>query len=374
MEIFLRNWYDKFLSEVSRTKKLRVISPFVKEQIVRKLQLQFDFKNFELITRFNLRDFASNVSSLDALKFSVEQGASVYGIRELHSKIYLFDNRSAIITSANLTSGGLVNNYECGIYITDTSTIKNLQSYFNDLLIVAGQELSVNQCNEWHLQLTQVKIYNTDVPSLPDFGSSKIKVDKNKNYYIKFFGTSKNRVPFTFATKEVIERALCHYACGFSKSKKPRQIQDGDIIYMARMTNNPCDYAIFGKAEAIKFVDGRDEASEAEIIERPWKKEWPIYLRVTNPIFMDGTMGDCVLLYDLIKALEYESFPSTKNRYEKGERNISVSRSLSQQAYVKLTTKAVEWLEPKFQEALNRMGKVDDVFIETLPKTKIDFP
>ena len=261
MELYLRNWYDKFLEELTHTTKLKVVSPFVKEQVIRKVQGQFDFDNFELITRFNLRDFASNVSSLEGLKYSVESGASVFGIRELHSKIYLFDNRAAIITSANLTSGGLINNYECGIYLTDTVTIQSLHDYFNELKRIAGEKLSVQQCEDWLQQLTQVEILNTSIPSLPDYGSSAIIVDTERNYYVKFFGTANNRVPLTFTAREEIDRALCHYACGFSKNKKPRQIQDGDIIYMARMTSNPYDYAIFGKAEAIEFVDGRDEAT-----------------------------------------------------------------------------------------------------------------
>jgi len=176
----------------------------------------------------------------------------------------------------------------------------------------------------------------------------------------------------SFESRDEIRRALCHYACGFSENKKPRQIKDGDIIYMARMTKNPRDYAIFGKAEAIGFVDGRDGATDFEIEQRDWKSKWPIYLRVSNPTFIDGTMADCVLLYDLIKALDYESFSSTKKRYENGERNINPYNSLSQQAYVKLTHSAVEWFEPRFQEGLNRIGSVDKKFIESLPQTGTD--
>jgi hypothetical protein len=138
------------------------------------------------------------------------------------------------------------------------------------------------------------------------------------------------------------------------------------------MTENPYDYAIFGKAEAIKFVDGRDKASKKEIEDRDWKKDWPVYLRLSNPIFIDGVMGDCVLLYDLIKSLDYESFPSTKKRYDNGKRNINPYKSLSQQAYVRLTIKAVEWLEPRFQEALNRKGQVDRAYIDGLPQAQID--
>ena len=376
MELHLKNWHDRLLDELKWTKKLRIVSPFVDEKVIRKIQREYDFGNFELITRYNLRDFASKVSSLAGLEFSVEKGAKVYGIKDLHSKIYLFDNRCAIITSSNLTTSGLEHNFECGIFLTDTTIIQNLHDYFNKLKNIADQPLSVDLCKQWRQELkkTEKEIINTKIPSLHDYGApaSQIQIDPTKNYFIKFFGTASERVPLTFTTRKEIERALCHYACGFSKNKKPRQINDGDIIYMARMTNDPKNYAIFGKAEAIKFIDGRDEATKDEIAQRPWKKDWPIYLRIVNPIFIDGTLGDCVLLYDLIKVLDYESFPSTKKRYENGERKINPRQSLSQRAYIKLTTTAVEWLEPRFQEVLNKIGQVDKHFIDSLPQSETE--
>ena len=372
MELYLKNWYDKFLQEIGKTTKLRIVAPFVKEQIVRKIHESFDFENLELITRFNLRDFASNVSDLKSLKFSVANNASVYGIRQLHSKIYIFDDRSAIISSANLTYGGLVSNHECGILLTDKNTVKNILQHFEELKTIAGNPLTLELCDSWEEQLSKMEVVNTSVPALPDYGSASTNIDTKRNYFVKFFGTASNRVSMTFTAREEIDRALCHYACGFSINKKPRQINDGDIIYMARMTENPRDYAIFGKAEAIRFVDGRDQASQLEIEQRPWKSQWPIYLRVTNPTFIDGTMADCVLLYDLIKALDYESFPSTKRRYENGERRINPNNSLGQQAYVKLTHSAVEWLEPRYQEGLNRIGKVDKQFLDSLPQSELE--
>ena len=90
---------------------------------------------------------------------------------------------------------------------------------------------------------------------------------------------------------------------------------------------NLFSYAIFGKAEAIKFVDGRDKATKGEIAQRPWKKDWPIYLRVTNPVFIDGAMGDCVLLDDLIKFTFIK--PEEHSAYEnKREHDSSDRREL----------------------------------------------
>jgi hypothetical protein len=367
MELYLKNWYDKFLNEIKRTKDLRIVSPFIKEQIIRNISNVFDLNRFELITRFKLADFASGVSSLSGLRYCVDKGSKIYGIKDLHSKIYIFDNRAAIITSANLTSGGLFNNHECGIYISDQNVVQNLLHHFNDLKIIGGAALTSPMCEEWESQISKVEVKNSDLLRLNDYGASMVNLNAEKNYFVKFFGTGGDRRLLDFNIREEVENALCHYACGFPTNKRPRQIKTGDIIYMARMTENPNDYAIFGKAEAIEHVDGRDEATEAEIAERDWKAYWPVYLRMVNPLFIDGTLGDCVLLSDLMKALSYESFPSTKSRYEDGEVDLSIKKVLARRAYVKLTHKAAEWLELRFQDSLTRTGQIDQQFIDSLP-------
>jgi len=319
-----------------------------------------------------LADFALNLSSLNGLRFCVESDAQVFGIKELHSKVYLFDTRSAIVTSANLTSGGLVNNYECGLLIDDQKTVNKLHAYFEELRHIGKEPLTLQRCEEWAMKLNTVSFPNNVATSLPDYGKSQTKIDTSKRYFVKFFGTSKNRVPLTYRSKDEVERALCHYACGFSAARKPRQFQDGDIVYLSRMTERPDDYAIFGRAEAIKFVEGRDRATEREILERDWKADWPIYLRVRNAVFINGSMGDCVLLYDLVRKLDFESFPTTKSRYEDGERNINPFRTLSQQPYVELTEKGAEWLESRFQSALGRVGRIDERFLNSLPQSDIE--
>ena len=369
MEIYLNNWYNKFIQELPKTNQLRVISPFVSEQILRKIESKFDFQNFELITRYNLQDFALKVSSLDGIKFSVINKASIYGIKGLHSKVYLFDNRAAIITSANLTNGGLRNNMECGIYLTDNNVVLDLITYFNNLKKIAGRKLSMIECLKWESQLSKITTTKGKAVTLPNYGSTKSNFNSSRNYFIKFFGKADNRVHLDFSVKLEIERALCHYACGFPINKKPRQVNDGDIIYMARMTENPNDYAIFGKAIALKFKEGRDIASDIEKQEREWKKKWPAYLRVVEPIFLNGNMVDGILLSDLMNKFEYDSFPSTRSRYENGEKNIEARKSLMRKAYVRITNNAAIWLDQQFNDALQITGEVPDSFLKKLPQT-----
>jgi len=119
---------------------------------------------------------------LKSLKFSVENNANVFGVKQLHSKIYIFDDRSAIITSANLTYGGLVSNHECGILLTDKRTIQDIQKHFDELKSIAGNKLTIGQCEEWEEQLSRLEIVNTSIPGLPDYGTAPIDVDKEKNY------------------------------------------------------------------------------------------------------------------------------------------------------------------------------------------------
>jgi hypothetical protein len=372
MELYLQNWYEKFLEQLPNTKELKIISPFVKEQVLRKIESKFNYKNFELITRFNLQDFAMKVSSLSGLRFCVEKEASVFGVKNLHSKVYIFDKRAAIITSANLTNGGLVSNHECGIYLTDKNVIQNLHDYFNDLKKIAPNKLIIDQCDDWEKELAGIVVYKGKVGELPDHGGTLANFDKTKNYYIKIFGKADNRVELDFPIKTEIERAHCHYACTFPLNKKPRQVNDGDIIFMARMTQNPNDYAIFGKAIALKYVDGRDKASQQEIEENNWKNRWSIYLRVKKPVFINGTMADGVLLSELLSKFDYDSFPSTRRRYDEGEINIKPTKSLMRKAYVKLTHNSAEWLEQKFDEALINVGQVDNQFLKSLPNTTTD--
>ena len=372
MELYLRNWYKKLLDELPKTKELRIISPFVKEQVLRKINSQFDFNDFELITRFNLQDFVMKVSSLDGLKFSIERGARIFGIKELHSKIYLFDMRAAIITSANLTNGGLVSNFECGVYLTDKNIIQELHNYFNQLKRISSSCLTIDQCIDWSARLDGIKISKGDSNILPDYGASFLKFDNTRNYYIKFFGKADNRVNFDFSIKEEIDAALCHYACCFPKNKKPRQVNDGDVIFMARMTENPNDYAIFGRAIALKYTEGRDYVSDDELDERTWKEDWPIYLRVIDPVFIYGTMAVCVLLSDLISKFDYDSFPSTRDRFDNGQENIVPTKSLMRKAYVKLTHNSAEWLEHEFGEIIKNIGQVDDEFLQSLSQSTTD--
>jgi HKD family nuclease len=365
IEVINKNWLEYFLAELNGKKSVYIISPFVTRNIVDHL-LKKRSEKIKLITRYNLNDFRSKISSLSALKKLVEEGAEIKGIKNLHSKVYLFDNKSIIIGSANFTSGGFFNNYEYGIKTTDNDTIIQTVAYFESLWNIGNEILTLPKIEEWEKEIEQSKvIFKND--ELSDYGKiASIQGSSNKKYFIKLFGKNDFRVSLDYTAKEEIIRSHCHWALTFSGKKgRPRKYNDGDIVYMASMLYGT-DYAIFGKGIALKHIDKRDVASETDIDEIDWKKYWPIYIRVKNTCFIDSSMGNCPKMSELINSLKYDSFDKTQSRHLNGEEDLNVWASLRQQADVQLSELAAEWLENKFQEAKMKFGTIPQEYINNL--------
>jgi phosphatidylserine/phosphatidylglycerophosphate/cardiolipin synthase-like enzyme len=126
-------WNAEFVSALSADSSyLRIISPFIKTGAIERIISKHP-NSIEVITRFNLNDFAAGVSDLTALRRLLAAGARVRGVKNLHAKAYLFGNSRAIITSANLTEAALNRNHEFGMITEDAAVIIACRSYFDDL-------------------------------------------------------------------------------------------------------------------------------------------------------------------------------------------------------------------------------------------------
>ena len=366
IQIIDKNWLDLFLAELHETGSVRLISPFVTNNIVNHLLNKSTAKEIRLITRFNLNDFRSKVSSLSALKILVQKGVEVKGIKNLHSKVFIFDEKSAIIGSANFTAGGFFNNYEFGIKTTDILTISKTTEYFHNLWLINTDILTLSQIEEWENEIRNSKSVS-QVNELPDYGkTASIQGNVRRKYFIKLFGKTEHRVDLNYTSKDEIERSHCHWALTFSGRKgRPRKYNDGDVIYMARMLHGT-DYSIFGKGIALRHVDKRDVASDSDIDEIDWKEDWPIYIRVQNTEFIDSSMRNCPKMSELIDSLQYDSFDKTHMKHLNGVEEINVWASLRQQADVQLSLISAEWLENKFQEARNNFGAIPQTYLDNL--------
>lgn len=135
MKIITTPWKNEFLELVSNSiKSIKITSPFVKENICDELlSKKRDITQLELITSFKLPNIYSGSLDLSALNKIIESNGTVKNFSRLHSKIYLFDDKKVIITSGNLTNGGLINNYEYGIYSDDKLFVLKVVSDFENI-------------------------------------------------------------------------------------------------------------------------------------------------------------------------------------------------------------------------------------------------
>jgi hypothetical protein len=192
-------------------------------------------------------------------------------------------------------------------------------------------------------------------------------VNSPEQGFIKFFGRGNNRLDRSSSIIDEVRRAGCHWACTYSKA--PRQPRDGAIIFMGRYIE-PDDVLIFGRAHGMQYVEGRDQASQTDLDERPWKKDWPVYIRVISPEFIDGEFSHGVSLNELMAELWSETFATTSRRAaESGKKDINPKDSLAQQTQLELTPRAIRRLSDRLEQRFEVHGKIskDDL-------AKLDWP
>jgi phosphatidylserine/phosphatidylglycerophosphate/cardiolipin synthase-like enzyme len=129
------------------TKSIKLCSPFVKANIINDIyECKKPKTDIDLITRINIPNFHKGSIDIAALKTISENGDKLYNCSNLHAKIYIFDDSQVIVTSANLTNGGLRHNLECGI-ITDKEKIVCESLYLYDRIIdseISSSEIGIS--------------------------------------------------------------------------------------------------------------------------------------------------------------------------------------------------------------------------------------
>lgn len=176
--------------------------------------------------------------------------------------------------------------------------------------------------------------------------------------FVKLFGISTDRVERSTPVLEEVRRSGCHWACSYPKSKRPRSVKDGALIFMGRMVEEPNDILIYGRAIGMQHQPGRDEATAAEIALRPWKEGWSNYIRVRHAEFLAGTLSNGISLNRLMDALKSDAFASTQRNATQGSGNINPRWAYRQQAAVELSAQALVWLNERLDAAFVRHGRI----------------
>ncbi|HPW66970.1 MAG TPA: phospholipase D-like domain-containing protein [Salinivirgaceae bacterium] len=121
-----------FQAIIKKTKRDIVFSsPYINDAGVSILlnSLNPTNKSINIVTNLSAQNIIDNVTQPQALlrMYSVFQKTTVASLAKLHAKVYIIDEDFAVITSANLTYGGLKSNFEYGVLIDDTETVKTVK-------------------------------------------------------------------------------------------------------------------------------------------------------------------------------------------------------------------------------------------------------
>lgn len=181
MQLLNNSWHGTFNELVHSAKhSIKIAAPYVKTNVVdRLLNNKLPNVNLSLVTAFKLQNYYRGASDLSALTRIIDAGGAVSNHQKLHAKIYVFDGKYAIITSANLTNNGLIHNYEYGVLIDEPLLIGQILDDYKALLSheITG-EITIPKINQAQEILSKVppaqQVHIPDIESLTSADTSDI--------------------------------------------------------------------------------------------------------------------------------------------------------------------------------------------------------
>ena len=383
LRLIKTGWENEFVEAIRFDRShLKIICPFIKRSVIERL-LAGKPKKVQVITRFNLADFAQGVSDVSALRELVQADAEVRGINNLHTKLYIFGSKRAIVTSANLTEAALNRNIEFDFVTEDPNILAECQDYFDDLWHCAGTNVHQDTTVGWDQSIAEHRSRSSrlaHVIDLPDYGtkiglmglgSTKVDVATNiaPQAVVKFMGNSKSRKPLSDSTLKEVNDGGCHWAVSYSTLRTPSHVAEDALIFIGRFTSRPNDIRIFGKAIGMKYVPGRDDATLADIKNRPWKSKYPRYIRVHQAEFVSGSLSNGVSLYGLMDSLKHDAFASTRTNKLRRSGNKNPRRAYLQRGDVELSAEGQAWVASRLEKAFETHGAVPQSELD-----KLDWP
>lgn len=270
------------------TDRLVIASPFLASDIASLLQ-EFSFENirkFDLITTFKPKDPEQLTKPFvirDLFEYFSENyphtKLKIHVDNALHGKIYIAshnDYQEIIISSANFTRNGLINNHEWGLAINNSETIDAITTELFDC--IEYQDITYVQIRKACLFADQ---YNRDHPDwgkksdiysdiLDSVYSFEDESNTNPQYFLKPVGVSE--LPILLEDEQ--EFIDLHENLHFSK-KKPKGVRKGDVLITVAVTAGSL-------LSYYKVTGGLQEVSQEEIAKDQWAKRWPWYMEGRN--------------------------------------------------------------------------------------------
>ena len=108
--------------------RLMIASPYIKKSAIQWLVTMKppSLQEISVLTNLSIESILSRSLETAALREVFTSFKNMMSLQHLHAKIFVADERTALITSANFTTGGLLTNYEYGILIRRQPIVDNI--------------------------------------------------------------------------------------------------------------------------------------------------------------------------------------------------------------------------------------------------------
>ncbi len=179
--------FDEFAGSIQES--AIIAAPYITRQPVERLagKLRSRRTSVQVDVLTNLHSDSLIDGSLDigALAWLCKRipGTTVRHLRHLHAKAYVADEHMAIVTSTNLTNGGLCHNPELGVAITDPDGVRDIaddwREHGNLGVLVPEDDLAELEALAHQARLSQATI-NSAVPISAKAVRNAIRDDMNE--------------------------------------------------------------------------------------------------------------------------------------------------------------------------------------------------
>jgi hypothetical protein len=129
-------------------------------------------------------------------------------------------------------------------------------------------------------------------------------------------------------------------------------------MFMGHLISGPNDIAVYGRAIARAYEEGRDDASPEDVERRPLLARWPHFIRVHDAEFVAGTLGDGVSLNELMDELGPYAFGPTAENADRGVGNADPRKSIRRAAAIRLSEAGTSRLNEELERAFRGRGKL----------------
>lgn len=336
-----QDWLNSVQETIKSSNEVRIISPFITNVLPPE---ELTSKNVTIITRFNLFNFLTGVSDLNYLEALVNSGVEIWGISNLHSKLFVFDDKQVISGSANFTNGGFRHNLEFGIITNEKHIITEAIDYFNYLKSLSSVKLTPElisiikqRIQATHSNPEKEKSVNENFDS-----NVSLSIQLGRRYFMKIMGTSKDRGVITDSIAQYVSASNCDK--WIAHSKRPLSILQDDVIYFARMMKGG-DYRFYGRGRAFQFDSTLDTNLSLG--------RWPYQNRIIGAEFIHGNFDKSISFDEILTNMKFNQnmfFETTKRKHLSGHPIKNLRDVLKRAGYREISIEAASIIDQQFAQ------------------------